>query len=172
MKIRHCVIALTLVVLAVPASAQELGFGGFGPRVGVSSDPDQGFVGIHFNFGEFAPHLRFQPNAEVAAGDDHTTLSVTAPVHYRFVVNGGVTPYVGGGVTVALDDVDRPRGRDDTDLEIGARGIGGVEWPLRDGNDFFLELTVGFGDIQDVQVLAGWMFGTGQRRSPSGPSRP
>ncbi len=169
MKLRYSSIALALVVLAVPTSAQELAFRGLGPRVGVTSDPDQGFVGMQFNFGEFVPHLRFEPNFELAAGDDFTIFSVTAPVHYRFETSANVTPYAGGGITVALVDVDLPNGRDDTDLEIAAKAIGGVSWPLQGGNEFFLELNVGFGDIQDVAVLAGWNFGTGGRTTPSRP---
>ena len=169
MKLRHCSIALMLLALAAPVSAQQLGYRGLGPRVGVSSDPDQVFVGMHFNFGEFVPHLRFQPNFEVSAGDDFTILSATAPVHYRFDVNGDVTPYAGGGLTVAWVQVDLPGGRDETDFEIAAKGVGGIEWPLRGGNDFFLELNVGFGDIQDVMVLAGWMFGSGGGPAPAKP---
>jgi len=33
---------------------------------------------MQFNFGEFVPHLRFQPNFEFATGDDYDILSVTA----------------------------------------------------------------------------------------------
>jgi len=172
MRFRHGLIALALLSLAVPASAQQLGYRGLGPRVGVTNNPDQAFVGIHFNFGEFVPHLRFQPNFEAAAGDDFTILSVTAPVHYRFDVKGNVTPYAGGGVTVALLNEDLPRGRDDTDFEIALKGIGGIEWPLSGGNDFFLELNVGFGDIQDFQVLAGWMFGAGGGSPTPPPTQP
>jgi len=171
MKCRLCLILVVLLALAAPASAQELGFRGWGPRVGATNNPDQVFGGVHFNFGEFVPHLRFQPNFEIALGDDFQILSVTAPVHYRFDVQGKVTPYAGGGVTVAWEKEDLPRGQDNSNLEIALKGIGGVEWPLQGGNDFFLELNVGFGDIQDFQVLAGWMFGSGGRSAPK-PSQP
>jgi hypothetical protein len=174
MKSRRFGVALVLLflALAVPASAQELGYFGLGPRVGVSNNPDQIVAGMQFNFGEFVPHLRFQPNFELATGDDHDIISITAPVHYRFVVEGNVVPYAGGGLTVAWVNVDLPRGRSDSDFEIAATGVGGVEWPMRDHNAFFLELNVGFGDIQDVAVMAGWMFGGGgevQRPAPAQP---
>jgi len=168
MKLRDLVIVLALLALAVPASAQEMGYRGLGPRVGVTSDPDQVFAGMQFNFGEFVPHLRFQPNFEIATGDDFDIISITAPVHYRFMVEGNVVPYAGGGVTVAYAKMDLPHGRSDSDFEIAVKGIGGVEWPLSNGNAFFLELNVGFGDIQDAAILVGWMFGGG---SSSGPSK-
>jgi hypothetical protein len=123
---------------------------------------------MQFNFGEFVPNLRFQPNFEIATGDDHDIVSVTVPVHYRFVVQGNVVPYAGGGLTLAYVNQDLPHGDSDSDFEIAAKGIGGVEWPLRNGNAFFLELNVGFGDIQDVAIMAGWMFGGG---STSGPAK-
>jgi hypothetical protein len=165
--LRHLVVVLALVVLAVPASAQEMGFRGLGPRVGFTSDPDQVFGGMQFNFGEFVPHLRFQPNFEFATGDDYDIISVTAPVHYRFVVQANVVPYAGGGITLAYVNVDEPHGHSDSEFEIAAKGVGGVEWPLSNGNAFFLELNVGFGDIQDAAVMAGWMFGGGS----SGPAK-
>ena len=164
MKLRHCWILLALLLLPLAAtsvSAQGLGFEGWGPRVGVQSDPDQGFVGAQFNFGEFAPRLRFQPNVELGFGDDPTIFSITVPVLYRFDVSPDITPYAGGGVVVLLDNHDPPGQKDDTDLEIGIRGYGGIEWPLRSGNAFFLEFSVGFSDIPDVQFLAGWNFGAG-----------
>jgi len=168
MKLRNLVIALALLALAVPASAQQMGYRGLGPRVGVTSDPDQILAGMQFNFGEFVPHLRFQPNFEFATGDDFDIISVTAPVHYRFVVQANVVPYAGGGVTLAYVNHDEPHGHSDSDFEIAAKGVGGVEWPLSGGNAFFLELNIGFGDIQDAAILAGWMFGGG---SSSGPAK-
>ena len=168
MKLRNLVIALALLALAVPASAQQMGYRGLGPRVGVTSDPDQILAGMQFNFGEFVPHLRFQPYFEFATGDDFDIISVTAPVHYRFVVQANVVPYAGGGVTLAYVNHDEPHGHSDSDFEIAAKGVGGVEWPLSGGNAFFLELNIGFGDIQDAAILAGWMFGGG---SSSGPAK-
>jgi hypothetical protein len=166
---RFVVPAVVALLFTAPVFAQELAYRGIGPRVGVTSDPDQGFVGLHINFGEFAPHLRFIPNFEAAAGDDFTIFSVTAPVHYRFPVQAEITPYAGGGITAAFVDIDLPRGRDDTDFEIAAKAIGGVSWPFGSGNEFFLELNVGFGDIQDAAVLAGWIFGGGGRSPAPSP---
>ena len=117
---------------------------------------------------EFVPRLRFQPKFEVGIGDDFTIISATAPVHYRFKVNANLTPYAGGGVTGAFVNHDRGQGDDDSDFELALKGVGGVEWPLGGSNAFFAELNVGFGDIQDFEVLVGWMFG-GAAPSPASP---
>lgn len=150
-------------ILAAPAGAQNLGFHGLGPRVGLSVDPDQITGGIHFNLGEFVPNLRFQPTIEAGFGDDRTLVQVTIPVLYRFDVPGNFTPYAGGGLGVAWVDFDDDRngpGRrgDRSDTDAAPVGIGGIEWPLRGGNDIFVELNVSRGDLPDVKVVLGWQF--------------
>ena len=170
MKFRLILIGLALLALAVPASAQQLGYYGLGPRVGVANNPDQIVAGMQFNFGEFVPRLRFQPNFEIGIGDDHTLVSVTAPVHYRFKVGANLVPYAGGGITLAFVDHDLDNGGNDRDFEIAAKAIGGVEWPLKGSKQFFLELNLGVGDIQDSQMMAGWMFGAPEA-SPPGPTK-
>jgi hypothetical protein len=172
MKSRSWIVGLALLSLAAPVSAQQLGYYGLGPRVGVSSNPDQIVGGMQFNLGDFAPRLRFQPNFEVGFGDDYSIITVTAPVHYRFKVNANIVPYAGGGITLAYINHDLGNGDNDTDFDISAKAVGGVEWPLKSNRQFFLELNIGFGDIQDTEVLAGWMFGAiPEKSSPSGPTK-
>ena len=43
----------------------DIGFRGWGPRLGVSINPDQFHFGAHLDFGNFARHVRFQPNIEL-----------------------------------------------------------------------------------------------------------
>jgi opacity protein-like surface antigen len=163
MTLARCSIALLLFLaaLAVPAQAEssssdsDIGWYGWGIRGGLADDPDQGLLGAHFNLGEFTRHLRFQPDVQFGFGDDHKTLFFTAPVHYRFVVGRSFTPYAGGGITFGWVDPDHRSG---TDFEAGVRAIGGLDW-TKDGTGFLLELNLGFGDIHDVQILAGWSFG-------------
>ncbi len=159
-----------LAGLAAPAMAQQggsAGLRGWGPRVGLADDPDQAVVGIHWDLGNVADRLRFVPNFELGVGDDHHLLVGNAPLHYVFRrVEAGFTPYAGGGLAFGLVDHDhrRNRGRfgddgdDDTDFEVAVKAIGGLEWRLSDGTDFAVELNLVFGDLHDVQVLAGWTF--------------
>ncbi len=163
---RRTVSALVVVLAAIlpalaqqPRSQQGLHLVGWGPRVGVASDPDQIVGGVQFDLGEIVPNLRFVPNAEIGLGDDHTILSVTAPVHYRFRVDAPLTPYVGGGLVVGFVDRDLPEPvRDDRSIEIGAKAIGGVEWRLRGGARFALELDLHASDVYDAQVMTSWTF--------------
>ncbi len=159
---RLAVVFLILPCLVAPAFAEDLGYRGWGPRVGFADDPDQVIAGAHFDFGEFTDHVRFVPNVELGVGDDHTILALTAPAHYVWenLSNTMTEPYAGGGVTVGFIDRDHDgRGRDDdSDVELALKAIGGAAWRLEGGSSFFVELNLVMGDIHDVQALAGWMF--------------
>ena len=165
-------LALTLLLagLATPALAQQrsdVGLRGWGPRVGLADDPDQAVIGLHWDIGNVAEHLRFVPNFELGVGDHHHILVGNAPLHYVFrPVEAGFTPYAGGGLAFGLVDHDHDRDRrrfgddrrDETDFELAVKAIGGLEWHLSNRTDFLLELNLVFGDLHDVQVLAGWTF--------------
>ena len=150
--------ALLLAACALPAAAQDIGFNTWGVRAGASDDPDQVVVGVQADFGEFIPNLRFQPNVELGLGDDTTILSLTAPVHYRFPVEGSLILYAGGGVTLGFIDRDKPRaGEEDSNFEISPMAAGGVAWPVG-RSEASLELNLIGGDFPNVKLMAGWMF--------------
>ena len=137
------------------------GFRGWGPRVGVTLDPDQVHFGVHVDFGNFSERVRFQPNVELGIGDDLTVVALNGDVHYRFREEWDVwTPYAGGGLSMVFwswDD-DGPPGRDDTEADLGASIIGGIEKGLGDGDRFFIETKVGLIDAPDLKVHVGWTF--------------
>ena len=140
--------------------SSDIGYEGWGLRAGVASDVDQVVGGAHFNMGEFVPHLRFQPDVQLGTGDDHTTLYATAPVYYRFGTETRFTPYAGGGLSVGFIDRDVPANSnaDDSEFEVGGKVTGGLEWPRPEGQAFFVEVSLGFGDIHDATILAAWSF--------------
>ena len=150
---RLLLIAIALL-LAAPAWAQTEGWG---VRFGLSDDPNQLIVGAQYDFGEITNNVHFEPNVELGFGDDFTILSATAAAHYHFKDVEKVRPYAGGGVALAFVDIDHAL-VDDSEFEIAVRAIGGVMWPLKHQRDFFVELNINFGDIQDAQLMAGWRF--------------
>jgi len=165
------VVMITLLGLMVPATASgdEFGYKGWGPRVGISSDPDQVFGGVHFDLGEFAPHVRFQPSVEIGLGDDVLTLAGNFMVAYYFPVKAKVTPYAGGSLTAVYFDFDNDCGGfgtsfggrnrcGDTDTEIGPAGVGGIETKLSGGARFLAELQLGFAELPEAKLTAGWTF--------------
>lgn len=151
--------ALT-AALAGGAAAQyrdrSFGYHGWGPRVGLSIDPDQVVGGVHIDLGELFPQVRMQPNAELGFGDDMRTFELNVPLHFRFAESFDVwSPYAGaelGWNFAWIDDVD-----DQSDL--GLKLVGGFERHLSSGDKFFLEAKFGLSDeSHDWKFVAGWTF--------------
>ena len=78
-----------------------------------------------------------------------------------------MTPYAGGQITAAYYDLDSDcagfGGRfgnvcDDSETEIGPAAVGGIEVDMDGGSRFLAEIQVGFSDLPDVKLIAGWTF--------------
>ncbi len=153
-------IAIATSLQATPALAapNEVGYRGWGPRVGLTVDPDQVHFGLHADFGNFGRHVRFQPNVEVGVGDDVTLVAVNFEAAYRFSGNWDVwSPYLGGGLGVNFTSIDNRRG-DDTDSDVGVSVLGGIERGLSSGSRFFTEVKLGLSDAPDAKITFGWTF--------------
>jgi opacity protein-like surface antigen len=148
---------LVVLALGVPAVLGPGASASWGPRVGVADDPDQVLVGVHWNAGNLARRVVLQPNAKLGFGSDVVAFLITVPAHYRFATSTNITPYAGGGVTAGILDYDGNHDND-SNFEIGIDAIGGLEWRIGAGRRFALELALGFGDLHDIQLYAGWTF--------------
>jgi hypothetical protein len=177
MHSRITLLALIVSFFAVTSlGLQEAHATDWGPRVGLRSDPDQLFGGVHFDAGEIWENVRFQPSIDIGSGQDILLIAGNAALHYRFTdVNGDWTPYAGGELALQyLDfDIDLPAGSsgnvDDTDIEIGLSGTVGIEKTLSSGRRLSVELRLGLADTPDFQAHVGWTFGgTRTRQSTAG----
>jgi hypothetical protein len=177
MRPRGIALALATWVLGSAAWATDIGFMGWGPRVGLSSDPDQVVGGAQFDLGEFTRNLRFQPSAELGVGDDIVSFYANAMTAYYFPVKGNVIPYAGAQVTAWLLDFDDDPGTGNNDFdddfddgfntEIGLAAVGGIETRLRSGTRFLAELQLELTHHPEIKVMAGWTFGKGTPRPTS-----
>jgi hypothetical protein len=154
------IVSCSVLVLAclVPALAQSAGENNMGVRVGVTDDPDQVVVGGQWDLGHLFEMFRFVPHAELGFGDDASVLAVTAPAVRRFPLDMSFVPYAGAGITAGVIDFDDDRGDGDTEFEVGAKVLGGLEWDLERGRTVFVELNVGFGDLHDIELIGGITF--------------
>lgn len=164
---RCFVTAAALATLALaPGAAQasdplsDVGFRGWGPRLGLTVNPDQFHFGAHMDFGNFAQHVRFQPNVEVGLGDDLTLVTVNFEAAYRFRETWDVwSPYLGGGLGVNFASYDTEGLDGDTSTDLGVSLLGGIEKGLSSGDRFFVETKLGVVDESpDVKVTVGWTF--------------
>jgi len=167
MKTRSLFAAALILAAASTVSAAEVGFRGWGPRVGVSEDPDQVFAGAHFDLGEFVKNLRWQPSVELGVGDDRVSIFANFMVAYYFPIEAAVTPYAGAQAVAEFLDYDPDpgdpgNGNDDLEdgfnVEVGLAAVGGIETKLKGGTRFLAELQVGVVEAPDVRILVGWTF--------------
>lgn len=173
---KFVLIAVLALIIPTVASADPLtkvGWRGWGPRVGLTIDPDQVHFGAHVDFGNFAEHIRFQPNIEVGIGDDLTIFALNFEGAYRFSSRWDVwTPYAGGGLGINFVSFDSDHNHleaanyaaevaheiDDSDTDVGLNLLGGIEKGLKNGHRFFLEGKLGLADSPDFKATAGWTF--------------
>ena len=160
---RMILIAAALAValssaLALADPETDVGFRGWGPRVGLSVDPDQVHFGAHIDYGNFARHVRFQPNVELGFGDNVKLFTLNAEAAYRFSAQWDVwTPYLGGGLGANIKSWDN--GNDnDSQTDIGLNLLGGIEKGLSNGDRFFIEGKLSLNDVPDAKVTVGWTF--------------
>lgn len=144
--------------LALADAGARVGFRGWGPRVGLSLNPDQVHFGAHLDFGTFANHIRFQPNFEWGFGDHMSLFTVNAEAAYRFSSLWDVwTPYLGGGLGPNIKSIDNA-GDGDSQTDLGVNLLGGIEKGLSNGDRFFLEGKFSLNDVPDAKVTVGWTF--------------
>lgn len=135
----------------------------FGPRVGFSVDPDQIVIGPSLVVGPLMEYVYFAPSLDFGFGDDMTAIAVNPDLRLRLF-----SPYdsrwvffVGAGPTIAILS---PEGGD-SDTEVGLSLTTGIKFPFGMRNYGDLEARIGLGDIPEVKVMFGLMFGSSYERS-------
>lgn len=147
-KTRACALVLmtlaSVVVLASPAAAQAPGV-----RAGVSVNPDQFYVGGHYETGALVDRLHFKPNLEAGFGDDITHIGFNFEFVYKFDTQTPWTIYAGAGPAINLYSFN-----DESDTEPGLNILFGAEAP----RGLFFEVKIGALDSPDVKFGVGWTF--------------
>ena len=138
--------ALLLVVVPSPAAAQAPGV-----RAGISVDPDQFYVGGHFETGPLVDRLYFKPNIEAGFGDDITHVGINFEFVYKILTRQQWTLYAGGGPAINFYSFDN---RDDGDTEPGFNALFGAET----SRGLFFEVKLGAIDSPDLKFGVGWTF--------------
>ena len=139
------VVCASFAGLASPAQAQ-----GPGVRAGVSVDPDQFYVGGHFETDELIDQLYLRPNLEVGFGDDVTTLAVNIEAIYKIPLKNrrDTSFYAGGGPAIIVYDRDNG-----SDTKGGLNLLAGLEF-----GKFFFEVKGGVFDAPNLKVGIGYTF--------------
>ena len=127
---------------------------GFGPRLGLTSDPDQVHFGLHMPTLPLANRFGFMASFEAGVGENTTLFSANMDFKYIFATRAGNwRPYAGGGPALHLLDRDNV----DDSMEVGMGFFGGMQTPTSSGA-FFGEMRLGLVDSPDIKFTVGWMF--------------
>jgi len=132
-------LVFAVIGLASPALA------GVGVHAGLTVNPDDFLVGLHFQSRPVAERLTMVPSVEVGFGDA-TMVAGNLDLHYTFKTSSDLAPYAGGGLTLNWFDFDG-----DSETDFGGSLLGGIMLTPK----FFLEGKVGLGDVPDWKFYVG-----------------
>lgn len=124
---------------------------GPGVRAGLSIDPDQVFIGGHYETEALIDRLHFRPNVEAGFGDDLTLVALNFEFAYKFPSRRGWHLYAGAGPAINFYSFGEGR---DSESEAGMNFLVGVE--QTDG--LFFEFKVGAIDSPNLKFAVGWTF--------------
>jgi hypothetical protein len=154
-NLRHrTTLAAIAFISLVAIGASSAAASGFGPRFGVTIDPDQVHAGLQFHAARITPHWSFVPGFDVGVGDD--AIGVSGNFDFKYVFGQGPArwrPFLGGGPGIFFLDEDG----DDSETDAGVNFLGGMQTPTRSGL-FFAEMRLGLIQEPDVKFTVGWMF--------------
>jgi hypothetical protein len=139
-----CAFTALLFLAARPAAAQS-----FGPRVGVSVDPDQFVFGGHYETKPLVEHITFRPNIEIGVGNDLTVTCFNFELTYHFPDSHSWNVYAGGGPALVLVNQGHH-----TDSGGGFNLLVGIQ--AHEG--LFGEVKAGMIDSPNFKFTIGYMF--------------
>jgi hypothetical protein len=161
MKTTAFVVLVAALIAPMVAVAEPGGYTsvrGWGPRVGITGNPDQVHFGMHFDVAGLGNSTRLEPNLEVGFGDARTLVAFNLEAAHRFIPAWGRwSPYLGGGVGVNMRQSDE-RFRESSSSDLGASFLGGIEKGVGQSQRFFLETKLGLVDSPDLKLTIGWTF--------------
>jgi hypothetical protein len=138
------IVALAWLALPVPAAAQ-----GAGVRAGASVDPDQFYLGGHFETAPLVERLYFRPNLEVGFGNDLTAIGANLEFVYKMPIDGAWSLYAGGGPALNIYSFN-----DDSATDGGLNVLFGAET----SNGLFFEVKLGAIDSPDLKFGVGFTW--------------
>ena len=138
-----------LFVLTGRADAQGIGFQG-----GATVDPEQAFVGTHFETAELYTNLRFRPGIDGAFGGDFSLATLNIEFLYHVGIGRTWSVYQGGGPAIVFLRRD-----DRTSTHAGTFFTFGFAHE----NGFFTDFKLGTGSAPTLKFGVGF---TVRRRQP------
>lgn len=144
-----------LILFAVLPSSADAG-AAIGPRAGYDFDTDNFVLGVETELGRAFQNFLFAPSLDFELGDNTiTALNADFRLYLFHLPKTGLHFYGSAGPTVLLDSP----GQGDSQTEIGLSLVAGVKIPMQGQKRYNLEARFGLGDIPDLKVMLGILFG-------------
>ncbi len=134
--------AVVLLLITARADAQGIGFQG-----GVTVDPEQAFVGTHYETGELFQNFRFRPGIDGSFGGDFSLAVLNIEFLYHIQIGRSWSVYQGGGPAVVF-----LRQNDDTSTHAGSFFTFGFAHE----NGFFTDFKLGYGTSPTLKFAVGY----------------
>jgi hypothetical protein len=146
--------ALTIVIVALPYTVRADSALGFG--IGMNLDSDNFLVGAQAELGRAFQAFRFAPSLDVELGDNNmTALNLDLRLYLFSLPETGLYFYGAAGPTIVFDSP----GAGDGGTEAGLSLVTGVKIPMKGQNRYNFEARFGVGDIPDLKLVFGILFG-------------
>jgi len=146
--VASAVLAVLLVITA-RADAQGVGF-----QAGVTVDPEQAFVGTHFETGELFQNFRFRPGIDGGFGGDFSLAALNIEFLYHIQIGRSWSLYQGGGPAVVF-----VRQNERTSTHAGSF----ITFGFAHENGFFTDFKLGTGTVPTLKFGVGF---TVRKRGP------
>ncbi len=139
------------ILLPFEGEAAPIG-GALGLRVGFSQNPDQFVAGLQAELGQLG-QATVAPSVDVGTGDGTTVAAANVDLRwYLFPLpKTGVHFYAAAGPTLAFFEGGGE--------EIGLSLTAGAKIPMTGKGRYNIEARFGIGDIPDLKVMLGILFG-------------
>ena len=136
-------LVVVAVLLLIPgrANAQGVGF-----QAGVTVDPEQAFVGTHFETGELFQNFRFRPGIDGGFGGDFSLAALNVEFLYHIQIGRSWSLYQGGGPAVVF-----VRQNDRTSTHAGSF----ITFGFAHENGFFTDFKLGTGSAPTLKFGVG-----------------
>lgn len=124
-----------------------------GARIGIDNSASQFLIGGQGEFGRFAGTAVFAPSIDFLLGGDGTAANFDLRWYLLPLPKSGLTFYGAAGPTLFFASGKGAA------TEVGLSLTAGMKIPMRGGNKYNFEARFGIGDIPDLRIMFGILFG-------------
>ena len=146
---RNTGLSIVLAGLALVALPSSTAAQGVGVRAGASVEPDQFYVGGHYETNALVERLHFRPNVELGFGDDLTAIGLNMEFVYKIPIDGPWSVYAGAGPALNIYSFN-----DDSETDGGLNFIFGAET----SNGLLFEAKIGAIDSPELKFGVGYTW--------------